>query len=206
MANLAAVSGTSQASRSVLPDAWVRRIFERMEDRYGDLWAQRFGGIPVERMARTWAEDLGDLSGDEVARGVSACRDIKFPPTLPEFRALCRKPIDYESALLEAIEQMGRRASNADRWSHPAIYWAAVKIGAYDLSRMTTKELDGRWRKEFGEQLAIGTWAEIPPRREVLPAPGQTHSKAVGTEALQQMLTRLKRDADAHCKETDHGA
>jgi hypothetical protein len=34
-----------------------------MEDRYGDLWAQRFGGVPKDRLMRTWAEDLADLSG-----------------------------------------------------------------------------------------------------------------------------------------------
>lgn len=196
-------SVTSLPKSSALPDSWVARIFERMEDRYGDLWATRYGAFPRDRVMRTWAEDLADLSRDELAQGVAACRDQKFPPTLPEFRALCRPPIDYQSALLEAVEQMGCRASGADRWSHPAIYWAAVKIGAYDLSRLTLKELETRWRKEFGEQMALGKWLDIPVRHEALPAPGQTHSRDVGSETLQAMLRRLKGEADAHCREAD---
>ena len=116
MRKLVAVpSATSPESRCALPDAWVRRIFERMEDRYGDLWAQRFGGVPKDRLMRTWAEDLSDLSGEEIACGLRACRDHKFVPSLPDFRALCRPPIDFDGALLEAIEQMARRESGRDR-------------------------------------------------------------------------------------------
>lgn len=203
MANLAAVSGTSPASRSALPDSWVERIFDRMECRYGDLWAQRFGGVPRDRLVASWARDLADMSVDEISKGVDASRDYKFPPTLPEFRALCRPPIDYQSALIEAVEQMARRESGRDRWSHPAIYWAAVKIGAYDLSRKTLKELDAEWRKAFGDQMAIGQWPEIPERLPALPAPGQTHSREVGKESIQAMLARLKGDADAHCREDE---
>ncbi len=105
------------------------------------------------------------------------------------------------AALLEAIEQMARRESGRDQWSHPAIFWASVKVGAFDLSRMTARELEPRWRKEFGEQMALWQWPEIPVRREALPAPGQTHSRDVGKETVAAMLARLKRSADAHAKE-----
>ena len=202
MRKLVAVpSATSPESRCALPDAWVRRIFERMEDRYGDLWAQRFGGVPKDRLMRTWAEDLADLSGEEIACGLRACRDHKFVPSLPDFRALCRPPIDFDGALLEAIEQMARRESGRDRWSHPAIYWAAAKIGAYDLGRKTLRDLDAEWRKAFGDQMALGQWPEIPERLPALPAPGQTHNREVGGETIAAMLRRLKASADAQCKE-----
>ncbi|MBK8113485.1 MAG: hypothetical protein IPK44_02565 [Candidatus Accumulibacter sp.] len=59
---------------------------------------------------------------------------------------------------------MARRESGSDRWSHPAIYWAAVKIGSYDLSRKSPKELDKEWRKAYSDQLAIGQWGDIPER------------------------------------------
>ena len=141
MRKLVAVpSATSPESRCALPDAWVRRIFERMEDRYGDLW-------------------------------------------------------------LEAIEQMARRESGRDRWSHPAIYWAAAKIGAYELGSKTLRDLNAEWRKAFGDQLALGQWPEIPERLPALPAPGHTHNREVGGETLSEMLRRLKASADAQCKE-----
>lgn len=192
-------NATSPQKSSALPESWVARIFERMEDRYGDQWAAKYGAFPRSRVMRSWAEDLADLSGNELARGIAACRDHKFPPNIAEFRALCRPPIDYQDALLEAVEQMARRESGRDRWRHPAIFWAAAKIGSYDLSRKTLKELDTEWRKAFSDQLAAGQWAEIPARVPALPAPGQTHSSAVGGETLHAMLRRLKSESDAHC-------
>lgn len=81
------------AKSSALPDAWVEKLFQLMEDRYGSLWADRYGAFPRDRVKRTWGSDLADMSRDELARGAEACRDRRYPPTLPEFRALCRKEI-----------------------------------------------------------------------------------------------------------------
>ena len=69
------LSGTSQARSSALPDAWIERLFQRMEDRYGDLWANRYGAFPRDRVKRSWGEDLADLSPDEIVRG--ACYPLR---------------------------------------------------------------------------------------------------------------------------------
>ena len=106
-------------------------------------------------------EDLG-VQQRRAAAGIAGCRSRDWPPTLPEFMKLCRPPIDHQAALLEAIEQMAWRESGRDRWSHPAIYWAAVKIGAYDLGRKTLGSDAEWWRKAFGDQMALGQWPEIP--------------------------------------------
>jgi len=189
-----------------LPEPWIERLFARFEAMYGARFADAWKGCSIAHVKAVWAEDLGGFSRDELAAGIAGCRSRDWPPTLPEFMKLCRPPIDHQAALLEAIEQMARRESGRDRWSHPAIYWAAVKIGAYDLGRKTLRDLDAEWRKAFGDQMALGQWPEIPERLPALPAPGQTHSREVGKETIQAMLARLKSAAEAHCKASDDGA
>ncbi len=175
-----------------LPDAWMEKIFQRMEDRYGSLWADRYGAFPRSRVMRSWAEDLADMSRDELARGVSACRDRKFPPTLPEFRELCRPALDYERAFLEAVEQMRKRETGADTWSTPAVYWAAVKVGQ-DLRAHPYAMVKGRWAAALDEAIdAVRTGKltnEIPPRHEALPTPGQC---SVPPEVAKQRLARIR--------------
>lgn len=171
---LAELSGTSQASQSALPDTWMERLFQKMEDRFGDLWANRYGAFPRARVKQTWAEDLGDLSGEEVARGVSGCKSSKFPPTLPEFRALCRPPVDFEGSFVEAQQQMAAREAGQDRWSNPAIFWAAVTIGSFDLRNGAWVVLEKRWRKVFQAELDKGEWQPVPVRAIALPPPVPT--------------------------------
>ena len=192
---------TSPPKSSALPEPWIERLFARFEAMYGARFADAWKGCSIAHVKAVWAEDLGGFSRDELAAGIAGCRSRDWPPTLPEFMKLCRPPIDHQAALLEAIEQMARRESGRDRWSHPAIYWAAVKIGAYDLGRTTLRDLDAEWRKAFGDQMALGQWPEIPERLPALPAPGQTHNREVGGETIAAMLRRLKASADAQCQE-----
>ena len=170
----AELSGTSPESPCALPDRWVERIFQRMEDRFGDLWATRYGAFPRERVKQTWAEDLADLSPDEIARGMDRSKSAKFPPTLPEFRLMCRPPIDFEDAFVEAVRQMAERDSGRDKWSSPAIFWAAVTIGSFDLRNGTWATLEKRWRKVLQAEIDKGEWQPVPERVIALPQPAPT--------------------------------
>jgi hypothetical protein len=189
---------TSRPKSSALPEPWIERLFSRFEAMYGARFADAWRGCNLQRVKAVWAEELGGYSREELSSGIAACLTKDWPPTLPEFLKLCRPPVDFTAALIEAVEQMARRDSGSDRWSHPAIYWAAVKIGSYDLSRKTLQELGPEWNKAFGDQLALGKWEAIPVRPPALPAPGQTHSREVGKETIQAMLRRLKGACDEH--------
>lgn len=191
---------TSPPKSSALPEPWVERLFARFEAMYGARFADAWKGCNLSHVKSVWAEELGGFSREELAAGAARCRLKDWPPTLPEFMKLCRPSIDFHAALIEAVEQMARRESGRDHWSHPAIYWAAVKIGAYDLSRKALRDLEAEWRKYFSDQLALGQWPEIPERLPALPSPGETHSRDVGEETIQEMLRRLKGKADEHCK------
>lgn len=159
-----------------LPLPWVVRLFERMTDMYGALWLDRWANIPMPRVMQTWAEDLGDLKAEEIRQGLELCREKPYPPTLPEFRLMCRPAMDMAKAYHEAVEQMVRRRDGQDRWSSPVIYWAAAKIGN-DIANHTHDQMKARWAKAMEDakaEIEAGELpAEVPQRLAALPAFGQ---------------------------------
>ena len=184
---------SSMPKSRALPDAWIERLFQRMEDRYGSMWADRYGSFPRARVMATWAEDLGDMTREELVRGVDACRSRKFPPTLPEFRELCRPPLDAEDAYYEAIEQMRRRQDGLDAWSSPVVFWAAVSMGS-DLSTSSYPAIRSRWQRALEQSrkgIETGQLSNIVPQRMGgLPAPG---AQTVTAEDAQRRAAELKR-------------
>jgi hypothetical protein len=77
-----------------LPDAWVRRLFERFAELYGaQKVAAMWGDVGTDRLVPVWAETLGKFDAATLAAAVKAMpeREAMWPPTLPEFVALCRE-------------------------------------------------------------------------------------------------------------------
>ena len=72
--NRTQLSVTSPGSQSVLPDAWIEKLFQKFEDFYGAKWAAQYGDFPRDRVKRTWAEELSgfaDMPG-AIAGAISA--------------------------------------------------------------------------------------------------------------------------------------
>lgn len=202
---------TLPTSSTSLPSAWldphprldglalIDHLFNRIDGMYPHRWRSAFANDQaIANWRSAWAEGLADegVTLEEVRRGLKACRRREWPPSFAEFFASCRPPIDPESALLEAIEQMAKRSFGNDRWSHPAIYWAAVEIGEHDLRGRTVRDLLPAWRRAFGDELALGEWPPIPERRLALPSPPAEYR----AETVQEMLDRLRTGSDENCK------
>lgn len=153
---------------------WIERLFSRFAAYYGARFHDMWGGQRLDDVLAIWADELGDLTPDEMVRGVAAAKIAKFPPTLPEFIAMCRPPLDPESAFNEAVQQMALRDQGRDAWSHPAIYWSAATIGAFDLRNASWSAIKPRWSRVLQAELAKGEWPAVPPRLDALPAPGST--------------------------------
>ena len=153
---------------------WIDRLFGRFSAMYGARFADMWAGVELSVVKSVWADDLSAMTTDEIARGVEACKSTKFPPTLPEFVSMCRPPIDPGSAFNEAANQMVKRDQGCDVWSHPAVFFAAVTIGAFDMRNAGWSAIKARWTRVFLAEMAKGEWPEIPPRREALPPPGAT--------------------------------
>lgn len=164
---------TSQANPSALPESWVERLFLRFSAMYGSKFADLWRGCDLTSVKGLWAEELAGYSADEIKRGIDCCKTRDWPPTLPEFLKLCRPPVDFERAFVEAVKQISLRDSGRDEWSHPAIYWAAVEIGAFDLRNSSWSGIGKRWTAALSAQLAKQSWPPVPQRMAALPAPGE---------------------------------
>lgn len=182
----------SSTSPQPLPTAWIERVFERLSALYGSKFADLWRGCDIEGVKSVWAKELAGYSPDEIARGIAACRTRDWPPTLPEFLKVCRPALDYERAFIEAIEQMRKRETGGDEWSTPAVYWAAVKVGG-DLRAYPYPSIKGRWMAALDDAIeGIRTGklpADVPQRREALPAPGQC---SVPPEVAKQRLANIR--------------
>lgn len=178
-------NATSQQKVPALPDAWAERVFERLENFYGQKWNDSLGGIKRDRVRQAWAEELAEYSGDEIATGLHACRSRTWPPTLPEFLLLCRPLNDPRADWVEACEQMALRLRDgSDIWSRSQVYWAAVAIGAHDLHTLAYDQAKARWQRALDNAKS----APIPPVHAALPEPGQ---QSVPREVALQRTAEL---------------
>lgn len=156
-----------------MPSAWIDRIFDKLSSLYGSKLADLWGGCDMETVRQDWAEMLADYTGEEIKRGLAACmrrsaQSAPYPPTLPEFAVMCRPPIDFESAYVEALEQMHNRerfddqGNSCDRWASPAIYWAAVKFGVHDMRNTPYRHAATRWASLLNEYLGSPHLQPVP--------------------------------------------
>ena len=98
-------NATLSAKLSVLPDSWIERIFTRMSAMYGALFRERWRDCDLDEVKRVWAEELSSFSDNPECFGLALkamVGECKFPPTLPEFVAICRK--HYSRPKLVALE------------------------------------------------------------------------------------------------------
>ncbi|USP46989.1 hypothetical protein [Alcaligenes faecalis] len=162
-----------QTDRQPMPMAWIDRLFMRLSVMYGQQFAAQWASVNEQAMKAAWAQDLAGFSGEEIAAGVEACKSRRYVPNLPEFMMLCRPALDPVTAHAEAVLGMqDRKRGEIGEWSHPAVYWAAVKLGAHDLLTQSYSVIRARWEKELRESFAKGVWEPVPAPSLALPAPG----------------------------------
>lgn len=158
--------------QAALPAAWVAKLIQKMKVMYGTKFTQQWAGIDPLVLQEEWAEMLAGYTGEELSRGLDACRTRTFPPTLPEFMTLCRPPVQADAAFHEAVHDLAaRRNGQHGEWSHPAIYHAACKVGSYDMLNNTYSALKGRWEKALADCLLDRNLEPVPPPAAALPAP-----------------------------------
>ena len=79
---------SAQTRSGLLSGQHMARLWTRLARMYGHRWTSSFG----EADDGTWRAGLVGITPQEVAHGLGECakRDDPWPPTLPEFRVLCR--------------------------------------------------------------------------------------------------------------------
>lgn len=89
---------SSTEQQSVFSTKRIDKLFERMQAFYGarftDMWrhiSDDASGKALESIKATWSTGLEEFDGKVLAAALHACMDKHaFPPTLPEFRMLCK--------------------------------------------------------------------------------------------------------------------
>lgn len=75
----------------MLPTDAIDALWIGMADVYGHRWTSAYGNDPARGAGSTWSLGLSGLTTEQVGHGVQACiaSSEPWPPTLPEFRAMC---------------------------------------------------------------------------------------------------------------------
>ena len=187
----------------------IDHLFRTFDGIYMARWRSFFrSNDDVVSWKATWTNGFVEdgITPHEVKAGISACRRSKdgWPPTLPEFIDMCRPAMDHESLFREAVEQLRLRDDGLDSWSHPAVYWAATRIGAFDMRNSSFAAMKVRWvnalNRAFSDVASGALPAEVPARLVALPAPGKTMSSEVARanlEKIRNMLTGAFRSIPA---------
>jgi hypothetical protein len=179
---------TNLSTSRPLPDSWTKALHEKMMLNFGKKFTDQWDGVNPARMAVHWSEQLAGYTGPELSRGVAEMDLRDWPPTLPEFKRMCRPTLDLANSYYEAVAGVAARASGKmGAWSHPAVYWAAVPL-AYDLGNQTYGAMKGRWDRALSSEMDKGEWEPIPVPMIALPAPGKSRASA---ESSAEMLKQL---------------
>jgi hypothetical protein len=180
---------TSSTSIDPLPQSWIEKMFDQMLLNYGRKFTEQWGGADPDKLIAHWAREMASYTPAEIKRGLAALELRDWPPTLPEFKKMCRPPVDTTAAYYEAVAGCrDREAGNVGKWSHPAIFWATVQIGAFDLKNQSYSQIKDRWETALQAEMDKGQWSAIPEPMIALPAPGKSlTSRQQATQALQQI-------------------
>lgn len=87
----------------MLPTDAIDALWIGMADVYGHRWTSAFGADPSTGAGSTWSIGLAGLTAQQVGQGVQACiaSSEPWPPTLPEFRAMCLGIPSFAAVRLE---------------------------------------------------------------------------------------------------------
>lgn len=176
-----------------IPISWVEGLFKRMSFAYGAQFADKWAGIDGRELKAYWADRLGVLSDKELLTGYRMLESRDRPPSLPEFLKLCRPNLDPERAFYEALEQGRKREQgdpdDPDVWSHPAIYWAWVSVGAFSITSQGYEVLRTRWSDELRNLVDSPSLSPVPQKLVELSAPGKTR---MHPERAKKLLATLQ--------------
>lgn len=176
---------------NAIPERWIVALFNKMTFSYGVKFLDQWKGIDTDGIKRHWAQKLFVLTAAELTRGVERLDSRAWPPTLPEFLALCRPPVDPSVAFHEALEQGALRdRGEPNVWSSPAVFWAWRKLGAYECARSTYAVLRPRWEAALAAELERDNIEPIPAQDPVaIAAPGKS---VTPSRKAQQLIGAFK--------------
>lgn len=142
----------------------VEELFDEMLMTHGKKFVDQWIVADTERLVLHWCRELVGFTPREFKRGVEAQKTLDWPPTLPEFKKLCRPSIDPELAYHEAYEQgIARDGGKPNVWSSKVVYWAWRAMGSNVFREQSYPQMKTRWIKALADQASRGELPDIPP-------------------------------------------
>lgn len=176
--------------KNALPQKLVEWLFDQMLSKWGKQFADKWSVVDPDKLKRDWGKALYGLTELEWRRGVAKMNNFDRPPSQPEFLKGCRPEVNPLTAYYEALEgSRSREQGEVGTWSHPAIFWASVRVSAFELKNQTYSQIRQRWESALAAELAKNSWDEIPAPMFALPAPGKDK---LSREQATKMLEELK--------------
>lgn len=131
-----------------LPDAWVESLLARMLAIYGNRFQAQWADVPPASMRESWAATLGRFTGEQIKWALEQMVDsCPWPPTLPEFVALCRQaprpepepePVNglpAPDAVVDSIQRVQKVAETAPKRTKAFEYAAPSTDWAFKLRK-----------------------------------------------------------------------
>ena len=151
----------------------IERLWLRMVEMFGHRWTTSFGDNPRKLAGETWAMGLAGLTPDQIAAGISACMASAdpWPPTLPEFRAMCLQIPSMATVRSDLVR------TNAERLPFTRLVWQ--KLDTWAFSRLDTERADRLLREAYADaREAVMRGHPMPEAPVELEAPKDAPKKA----------------------------
>jgi len=181
----------------------IDKLFGEMMLLYGRAWSSQF---PAERehyanamaaIRAVWYRELQAFSHEQIQQAL--CRYKKsdagkvFPPSPLRLAELCITPLD-ELGIPES--RVAFNLAVKRDYAHPAIYHAAMDVGAYEMRTLAEKEAYARFEgayKRRCEQVRQGVELSLPKFQalpESVDALATEHVRLKHLSAIKNLLRR----------------
>lgn len=184
----------------------IAALWLRLAAKFGVAWTSAFVGESSEETARlrsAWEREWADaftkagIKPAQVRVALYGCNRLRKAPGLGEFLALAAPVPDAEMAFREAVRNLAAmRYGEPFAWSHPAVYWAAMALGADEVRQHSWTVMAVGWRRCLSEQLRRSDWPPVP---EYQPGPSLrpvSRDRVAGRRRLDALRELLDLPAD----------
>ena len=165
----------------------IDRLYARFASMYMHKWSSHFTSPDViADWKKAWTGALinSGITFQMALEGIERCRIAHptWPPTEGQFVALCKPELDYEDAFNYAVRELRKRRTGEDSWPVPAVYWAAMDFGQYELRQASYGQAATRWKRLLDKRLS-GECPDVPAFMHQLAAPARNEEGEAITSA-----------------------
>lgn len=202
---------TSDTSTNLRRHRVLARLWSRMAELFGGLWASQCGEVGGQVFS-TWLGGLADVTEAQIRHALNQLLTSgrQFPPSLIEFRGLCQCPealgLPDEAQAMAEIIRARRIGAGEHPWSHPLVYHLNAEVG-YELRTLGADAWERKFKGAYGRWLKrLRAGEAVPPIPLALPAPelpppAEAYAEKLGLDLnrpqspLAQRLLALRRSA-----------